>query len=169
MKKAILIYIGTLVIGLAHAQKINDADVPTAVKSAFTKLFPSATGVKWSKEGAAEFEAEFKINAIKGSSNFDPAGKWLGTETEIKSTDLPPAVTATIASEFVGYTIGETEKAETPDKGMFYEVEMKKGASKVEAQITADGKLINKKEKEVKEKKESKDKDKNKDKDKKKN
>jgi len=100
--------------------------------------------VKWSKEGATEFEAEFEINKRAQSANFDTKGKWLVTETEIKKSDLPPSVQVTIEKEFPGYKIEEAEKAESWDNGSFYEVELKNGKLKYEIQLTADGKVIKK-------------------------
>ncbi len=150
MKQIILFCAVSLVAGLTHAQKLKDSEVPAAVKSAFTKLFPAAKEVKWSKESTNEFEAEFKMNKTEKSSNFDQTGKWLGSETEIKQTELPKAVQEAIAKEFAGYKIEETEKAETPDQGTFYEMELEKGKSTIEVQIAADGKVLKKEEKKEK-------------------
>jgi hypothetical protein len=153
MKKLIFIFSICLTAGLTHAQKQTDNSVPAVVRTAFTKLFPSATDVKWSKESASEFEAEFKMGKSEKSANFDQTGKWLGTETEIKAAELPQAVQATISKEFAGYKIGESEKAETSDKGTFYELELVKGKSNLEVQIAADGKVLKKEDKKEKEKK----------------
>ncbi len=153
MKQIILFCVFSLIAGLTHAQKLKDSDVPVSVQSAFSKLFPTATEVKWSKESANEFEAEFKMNKTEKSANFDQTGRWLGTETEIKSAGLPQPVLATISKDFAGYKIEESEKAETPDKGTFYEMELEKGESKIEVQISADGKVLKKEEKKEKEEK----------------
>lgn len=59
------------------------------VKESFGKRFPDAKEVKWSKENATEFEAEFETGEMEQSVNFDQSGKWLVTETEIKSSELP--------------------------------------------------------------------------------
>ena len=139
-----------LIVGLAQAQKLKENELPKAVKESFTKLFPKAKEVKWSKENATEFEAEFEVNETEQSVNFDQAGKWLVTETEIKSSQLPSAVKSTITKEFAGYKIEESEKAETSDKGMFYEVELEKGELNYEVPISTDGKVLKKTEKKEK-------------------
>lgn len=140
----------SLIGGLAQAQKLKENEVPKAVKESFVKRFPKAKEVKWSKESATEFEAEFEIDETGQSVNFDQAGKWLVTETEIKSSQLPAAVQATITKEFAGYKIEEAEKAETSDKGMFYEVELEKGELNYEVQISSEGKVLKKTEKKEK-------------------
>ena len=122
---------------------LKDSEIPAAVKTAFAKTFPNAKGVKWSKESVTEFEAEFKAGGKEMSSNFDQAGKWVATETEIQSSELPPAVTATLAKDFAGYKIEEAEKVETPDKGTYYELAVKNG-KKMEVEINRDGKVMKK-------------------------
>lgn len=155
MKKIMFVFMVSLIAGLAQAQKLKESEVPSVVKDSFAKRFPNAKEVKWSKESATEFEAEFETGKVEQSVNFDQEGKWLVTETEIKSSQLPAAVQATIAKEFSGYKIEESEKAETFDKGMFYEVELEKGEMNYEVQISVDGKVLKKELK--KENKEEKD------------
>jgi hypothetical protein len=155
MKTTILICLASLVAGLAHAQKLKETEVPGAVKKAFAEKFKNATEIKWSKESATEFEAEFEVGKKEQSASFDNTGKWLVTESEIKTAELPQAVQATIAKEFAGYKIEEAEKADSSDNGSFYEVALKSGKNKYEVQLSADGKVLKKEE--VKEKSEKKD------------
>jgi len=61
------IFMATIVCG----QKVI---VPEAVKAAFTKKFPNATNIKWGKEDAKEYEAEFKNNNISIAANFAADG-----------------------------------------------------------------------------------------------
>ena len=145
MKKISGINTLCLLILVGCSQKKIEA--PTAVKTSFEKLFPTATDVKWSKESDTEFEAEFKLGDVQKSSNFDSAGKWLVTETEIKISDLPASVQSAINNEFSGYSIEEAEAVETAEAGMFFEVALEKGESSLEVQISADGQVLKKEEK----------------------
>lgn len=156
MKKIVLISVIALVSGAAHAQKLKEAEVPEAVKVSFVKNFPNIKSVKWSRESEMEFEAEFKNGSLEQSANFDPSGKWLVTETEIKKTDLPPLVQATIKKEFAGFKIEEAEKVETAD-GLSYEVELEKGEVTYGVQFSKDGKVLKKEEKNEDENKDEKD------------
>ena len=150
MKKIIAVNVLCLLLMPGCSQKTKEAsvEVPSNVKESFTKLFPSATDVKWSKESATEFEAEFKVVETEKSSNFDSTGKWLVTETEIKISDLPASVQSAINNEFSGYSIEEAEAVETAEAGMFFEVALEKGESSLEVQISADGQVLKKAKKE---------------------
>jgi uncharacterized membrane protein YkoI len=125
---------------------MKSSDVPQIVQSAFAKRFPSVKNVSWSREDASEFEAEFKNNGKEQSANFDANGNWLETETEIKKSDLPAAVQATLAKEFAGYKLEEAELTETSG-GTRYEVELEKGESRYEVQLSEDGSVVKKEEK----------------------
>ena len=133
-----------LISGLVNAQNLKEAEVPRAVKATFAKSFPKAKEVKWTKESATEFEAEFEVGEQKQAANFDQNGKWLVTETVIKNSELPQPVQATIAKEFAGYKIEEAEKAESSDTGAFYEVELEKGEMKYEVRLSPEGKVLKK-------------------------
>ena len=147
MKKFTLIVVAGLLGGSAHAQKLKDSEVPTVVKQAFAKNFPTVKEVKWSKESTTEFEAEFKSGATEKSANFDEKGNWVVTETEMKKSDLPRAVQASVTKEFPGFKMKEIEKVERPDNVVLYEIELKKNKIAYEVQFSADGKVIKKEEK----------------------
>ena len=53
------------VIALVAILSLNASGqaVPSNIESAFSKQFPKASNVKWDKENAIEWEAEFKMNA----------------------------------------------------------------------------------------------------------
>lgn len=146
MKTITLIGLVTLQFGVISAQKLKENQVPDAAKKAFVQKFANAKEVKWSKEGDNEFEAEFEVDEKEQSANFDSSGRWLITETEIKNSELPQPVLVIIAKEFADYKIKEAEKAESVDKGVFYEVELKSGKKNYEIQFSAEGKMIKKEE-----------------------
>jgi uncharacterized membrane protein YkoI len=117
--------------------------VPENVKSAFSQKFPDATNVKWDKENATEWEAEFKIGGKKYSANFDNMGTWMETEYEINADEIPAAVKTTLDKDFTGYKIEESEVSETA-KGKLYEFELEKAGEEIEADIDMSGKIVNK-------------------------
>lgn len=146
MKANILIIVACSLASLVNAQKLKSTDVPEAVKKSFAERFAKAKEVKWSKESAAVFEAEFEVAEKEQSATFDTNGQWLGTETEIKTAELPASVKATLDKEFHGFTIKEAEKAETPGNADFFEVELKNGNVNYDVQLSADGKILKKEE-----------------------
>jgi len=132
--------------------------LPDAVKQAFTKMFPAATDVVIGMENS-DFEINFIDKAVEMSANFDAAGKWLETETEIKASDLPKEVSASAAKNFPAYKISEVAKVETPDKGLCYEMDVNNGKEGFEVQISPKGDILNKKPLKKEKEEEEKDKD----------
>jgi len=142
MKNLLLVITAMAFINLyACGQKTND--LPEKVKTAFAQKFPNATKVKWDKENAKEWEAEFKMDGKEYSANFDLDGNWMETEYEISMNDLPEAVKACLDKEFAGFKVKEAEISETAN-GKVYEFELKKGGEKAEATIEIGGKLVSK-------------------------
>jgi polysaccharide deacetylase 2 family uncharacterized protein YibQ len=128
-----------LCLGIAmtvHAQKLA---VPAAVTNAFTAKYPGATEVKWGKESAKEYEAEFKLNGTNVSANFGTDGSWVETETVIKVTDLPAAVTSAIKTKYPGATITMAEKLEQPGGKILYEAAIKVNGKKKSLELKPDG------------------------------
>jgi len=116
--------------------------VPKAVTDAFAKKFPGATNIKWGKESAKEFEAEFKLNGKTMSANFLTDGNWTATEAMIEVAALPAAVVATVTAKYPGYTIIGADKIEKAGGKITYEAEIKKGSKKAEVIMTENGAII---------------------------
>jgi hypothetical protein len=142
----------TLISITACAQ--NAKDLPAKVKTSFEQKFSGAQKVKWGKENATEWEAEFTLSGKEYSANFNADGTWLETEYKISEKEIPVAVTKTLSKEFPGYKLLESEVSETA-KGKVFEFEVQTGKTKMEVAVSADGTLIKKKP--VKEKGEEKD------------
>ena len=145
--KLVLISVIAFAASISFAQKVKESEVPAAVKQAFKQKFTAVKSVRWSKESENEFEAEFKINGVEHSSNFDNAGKWLVTETEVKTKDLPVAVIAVLKKDFIDFKIEEAEKVENAANELFYELALEKGESNIELKISPEGIIISKEEK----------------------
>ncbi|GAL64575.1 PepSY-like domain-containing protein [Algibacter lectus] len=97
--------------------------------------------MKWEKENATEWEAEFKMNKIEYSANFFEDGTWKETEHEIDENDIPQNVKAALASSFPGYEMEEAEISETQN-GTVYEFEIEKDETEMEVAIDANGKVV---------------------------
>ena len=144
MKKLMLLLVCMIFFALSFAQKPNQ-ETPTAAKTAFATKYPKAQKVKWSVEKPGEYEVEFTINEVATSALYNATGKLLETEAEVKDSELPQAVKATIAKDFAGYKIDEIEKSTNAEGISSYEMEASKGKSKFEVSFDINGKLISKK------------------------
>jgi hypothetical protein len=150
MKKTILLALLALLMTTLQAQDKketakpeNKVVVPELVKKSFAKEFPAAVKVEWGIEKPGEYEAEFTKDKSEMSALFDEAGALLEVETEIEKSELPSAISASLAKDFVGYKIDEIEKNDS--KGIItYEMEVKKDKEKFELVFDASGKLLKK-------------------------
>ncbi|MBS1934083.1 MAG: PepSY-like domain-containing protein [Bacteroidetes bacterium] len=128
-----------LLAGLAtYAQ----TKAPNAVTASFTKQFPNASNVKWGKENAKEYEANFKLNGISMSANYDLNGGWKETETEIAVTDLPLVVSKSIKTKYPDAIISGADKIEKSDGKIIYEADIKSNGKKKEIELYEDGKFV---------------------------
>ena len=144
MKKLLSVFVCIAFVMSVSAMNQKDEKIPASAKTGFAAKFPTDQKVKWSVEKPGEFEAEFKLNGVETSALFDAKGTLLETETEIKESELPLAVKATIANDFVGYKLDEIEKA-TDAKGVItFEMEAAKGKDKLEISFDVNGKLLGK-------------------------
>ena len=121
----------------------NGKTVPTKVKTGFEQTFQNAQQVKWGKENATEWEADFTWHGKAYSANFNEQGKWLETEYRITQSEIPAAVKTSLNKEFPGFKITIAEISET-GRGKMYEFDLQKGQQKKEVAFDANGKLMSK-------------------------
>lgn len=124
MKTLILTLTVLLTVIGASAQKVSENKVPQAVRSAFQKLYPSASKVKWERE-KENYEAGFEWNDVEQSVLLNARGTVLETETEIPVTDLPDAVLKYITQHHKDEKIEEAAKITDAKGNVTYEVEIK--------------------------------------------
>jgi hypothetical protein len=112
---------------------------PEAVNKAFKLKFPSATNIKWGKEGEKGWEANFKLENINMSANYLDSGAWLETETEISVSKIPDAVIDAINKSDKDYKILGGAIIERINAETIYEVDIKAGLIKKEVFYKPDG------------------------------
>ena len=117
-------------------------DVPKVVADAFAKKFPSATNIKWGKENAKEYEAEFKINGKSMSANFLSDASWVETEAEIATSEIPAAVKSVVEKKYPGAVISKVFKIDNVKGEVTYEAEIKTGNKKKEVNLKVDGTIL---------------------------
>ena len=132
--------------------------IPEVVKQAFAAQFPAAAKATWSIEKPGEYEAEFKLATTGGMSVlYDEKGTLLETESKVNESELPQAITSTLAKNFADYKLEGIEKTDV--KGVItYEMMAEKDNKELELVFDNGGKLLTqqtvKEEKENKEAKE---------------
>lgn len=88
MKTLILMVATMLSATFANAQNVKGTAVPTPVKEAMKKLYPSANDIKWEKE-KNNYEANFKTGTQQRSVVFAPSGTVLETEVKLPNRNYP--------------------------------------------------------------------------------
>ncbi len=109
--------------GCVNGQKLNEKDIPQAVKNKFTGLYPKVQGAKWEKEDA-NYEAGFKEKGKETSVLIDASGKLLETESSILPSDLPKTVLEYCSKNMPGKKIKEAAKIQNANGTITYEAEV---------------------------------------------
>ena len=128
-----------------HENASQEMTVPDAVKAAFKAKFQDAEEVEWGMESEKEYEAEFELNEVEMSANFDPIGKLLETETVISAKELPDPILDTLNKEFNGFKIKKVEKIEKTGKQALFEIKLNNKKSAFEVMMNNAGLILKKK------------------------
>ncbi len=124
MRKLILLIAIVAFATQSQAQKLMSKNVPTAVKDAFHKAYPSITDVDWSKDGN-NYEAEYDSKKGDISVTYSPDGKLIETEMGIPKSSLPQSIMDYVKKNYNEDEVKEASKI-TDAKGVVtYEAEVK--------------------------------------------
>jgi hypothetical protein len=144
MKKLIVLISAFLLVCLmGFTQKITSEKVPTPVKKAFATKFPAATDAKFELINNY-YKVVFNDKGVGTSANYSSIGKWLATETSISESDLPKEVSASLAKDFADFKISAVTKVESPDKPLFYTMDLQKDKEGYNAQFSPKGDVLKK-------------------------
>ena len=136
MKK--IFFVALAIIG-SSATTFAQSKAPIAIETAFNAKFPKATKVKWDKENATEYEANFVLNGLKHSANYSISGEWLETESLTTFDKMPEKVQQAFNTAHKGAKVKAVAKIENAKNETLYEIEVKKGLKAVEYFYNADG------------------------------
>src|SRR5579859_6023300 len=123
MKKLFFIAALLTAFGFANAQKVNDADLPAAVKATFKSKCPNVTSVKWEKEDG-NYEAHYDMNKVEMTCVINPSGKFVQTEEGIPTSALPKGASDYMAKNFPGKKLKDVTKITGADGTVTYEAEV---------------------------------------------
>lgn len=132
---------------LATAQTVKETEVPAAVKATQAKNYPNIKVEKWEKEGA-NYEAEFDVKKVETSTLYDASGTLIATETEIKPSELPKAITDYVTKNMAGKKVKEAAKIIDASGSVSYEAEI----DNVDYIFDSNGTLLKKEEETEKDK-----------------
>ncbi|MFV8225830.1 PepSY-like domain-containing protein [Christiangramia aquimixticola] len=142
MKKLIVCLITLSSVGFMSCQEKSDK-VPEAVKITFQKKYPGENDPDWKKDDHGNWESHFKIDGEKYRADFNEDGTWIETENDIKKDNLPEAIKKVLKEKFPDEEITEVERVDNAEKGLFYDVELKRKGKNKDIMFREDGTIIN--------------------------
>jgi hypothetical protein len=123
--------------GGAYGQPLQAEKVPVNVRDAFKSKFPDVSKVEWKLKTDKNYEAEFTLKDVEVAAK--------ETETAIEQSALPEAVRATIAKEYKGYKVIETQKVErVGDKPILFEVHLENAEEVLKVQLEVNVAIVSK-------------------------
>lgn len=123
MRKLFAVVVVTGGIALSpRCQKLNESQVPSAVRTAFDKKYPH-TKAGWDKE-EANYEANFKQDGKRMSVVIDRSGTIVETETNIPVADLPKVIQEYMNKNYGGIKIEEAARIVKANGDINYEIDL---------------------------------------------
>ena len=150
MKKLFLLSIVLIFASVTFGQKVDESQVPEAVKGTFKARFASVKTATWEKEDTI-YAATFLMDETNTEAEFTEKGTWLNTEWEVPVEYTPQLVKKYLDSAYVGYKIKELSVTDFPTDGKVYVAEITKKKDCQEVYFSLAG-IFKKAEKEVCEK-----------------
>ena len=121
MMKKIILVLSLFISAATNAQKSEST--PEAI-SAFAKAYPGVTNAKWEKEDG-NYEVTFEQKGNKLSVIYNAKGVLQESEIEIKTSELPAAVTAYMKEHYKGFVVKSGAKITKADGSINYEAAIK--------------------------------------------
>ena len=116
---------------------------PETVVDAFRQQYPDAPEPTWEVDTNGSYEANFRVNGIKYRADFTKEGIWTETENNIDFNELPPDVRSAYLLKYSSEDFRDAEAVDSATQGLFYEIEIVSGTSKIDVMFDAKGKVLN--------------------------
>jgi hypothetical protein len=142
MKKRIIVFAAWTLFGLAaFSQEISFDKVPKPVRQAMVRQYPAAKAVKYELDKTV-YKIGFRDQGKECIVSYNAVGKLLETEIEITPAGLPKEVSAAAAKNFRGYTIVAAVRREAFDKGICFEMDLKKDDAGYSVRFSDKGEIL---------------------------
>jgi hypothetical protein len=144
MKKVVLPLILSFLIGTAlFSQEITPNKVPVPVKRSFAKQFPGAKMVQYEQDNT-DYIISFLEQDKQYIVTYNNSGEVIATDKEIEPAALPTEVSSSVKNNFPGYTIVTVVRREANDKGICFEMDLKKNDAGYSVRFSDKGEILQK-------------------------
>lgn len=123
MKKFLFVALAAILTSFSFGQKTSKDNIPTVVKDALKKSFPTVQNEKWEKENQ-NYESEFILNKEEMSALFSSEGQLLESEVEIALGELPASIGNYVSQHLSGKKIKEASKITDANGNVSFEAEV---------------------------------------------
>lgn len=131
-------------------ERVEDAQVPEAVKNSFSSAFANATAVRWEKHSAqgkrsfAKYVAIFSADETRSRARFKEDGTPLSSSKYFGPAKLPENIKSAAQAKAPGFIVMGGEEITTKNGKTFYRVRSRKGSSKLIQYFDSDGNELTK-------------------------
>ena len=114
MKKLTVIFAAFSLLLLASSFALPPDSVSTEIKSAFQKIFSSASDVNWKKVNNY-YLATFKVNNQEATAAFNEEGQLMSASRSLTLSQLPLIINLALQNQFPEYTFEKSVSEITID------------------------------------------------------
>ena len=120
----------------------QELKIPPEVKSAFEKLYPKASEIKWAKDKQSDYKVGFEDDGKYTAAVFNKKGGLKETKSLFSFAELPKSIAPAIAMKHAGYYISVAYKIIDGKGKASFEVEIKKGKVRKVLRFDQDGRQL---------------------------
>jgi hypothetical protein len=122
------------------AQNLKEEEVPSHVREALAKRYPTATDLRWEREDGG-FEGAYKAKGKEVSVFYSAAGTFLRTEFDIAVKKLPANIVEALNQVYPENTIRETARMENANGTTSYKVLIEHKGKSLYVVLSTSGKI----------------------------
>jgi hypothetical protein len=135
----LLIFTLLMVAGCSRQKPV----IPSSkVITSFESKFGKNISTKWELSSDKSYVANFTFSGHPAKSYFDENGRWIKTETEFLSSELPTVLVKTVLGAYKGSTISKSLKIDETEKETIYRLSLKSGGSITDVELTPGGVIL---------------------------
>ena len=128
-----------LVAGCSHQKSFSPS---SKVIASFESKFGKDVSTTWELSSDKSYVANFTISGHQAKACFDENGRWIKTETEFISSELPSVIIKTVLGAYKGSTISKSLKIDEFEKETIYRLSLKRGGNITEVELTPGGVIL---------------------------
>jgi hypothetical protein len=128
-----------LVAACARQKSVNPSP---EVFASFETRFGKDVNTNWELSPDKSYVANLTISGHPIKAYFEANGRWVKSETEFISSELPSVIVKTVLGAYRGYTISKSLKIDEIEKETVYRLSLKRGGNITDVDLTPGGVIL---------------------------